>query len=354
MTRFSRLFSLFSLLALVPIASAVQTKPPYIVYEGQLLSDAGTPITTGSYTFRFSIWNDGDAVPSDTAGGAIDTGTPRYLGWTEVQTKPIGAHGHFNYILGEVTPFDPLLLEVPPRYLQVEVKKASQPDTSYELMNYDPSNALADRMPIVSVPYALNSDKIDWREPGTSPGDIAYINETTGYIDASVIPAVTPAPHPVHDVMQVRYPHMHFDADGSNNVGSMYEETHVRGGAEKPALRWATRSGTAQDYDVVVVYTLPDTFVDMTTLSPPLQIEYQTTGNAVLSATMLLNGSGVDLLAGAGASMTSGGSWTTQSFSLPTAGGFTAGDTLTLRIRMTTDALSSALLGDITVTSTQY
>lgn len=189
-------FAIALLLCIVQmeIVQALTTAPQRIVYSGHLLDSSANPITT-PHTVRFSFWSSRDHVAGDTtAAGAINTAAANYAGWNEVHTVTPNAQGYFTVELGTVTPlpgwdtFDiSVLLNM---FLQVEVKAAANPDTAYELMDVNVSDATNDRSPIDSVPFALNADFIDQREIGTGSGDIAILEEGDVFPTA-VIPGGT-------------------------------------------------------------------------------------------------------------------------------------------------------------------
>ncbi len=163
------------------------TTPQELIYEGDLLDNAGNPLT-GSYSFRFSLWDNQDFEASDVINGSINTTVPDYYNWQEVQTQNL-VNGKFSLKLGSVTPFFAGLFDHTNMYLQVEVKNASDPDTSYELIDLDQSNPNIDRTVIDTIPFAFNADKLDFRDTGYGPGEIPYIDSTTGKLPASIIEA---------------------------------------------------------------------------------------------------------------------------------------------------------------------
>ncbi len=190
-----RLLSVFTVLGIVfsgnilP-AEAVTTSPQMLIYEGELLNDLGQPLA-GDYTFRFSFWDSVDHEDSDEILGAINGAAPNYKGWTEVQTQNLGGGGSFSFRLGKVNPFPDGLFDDDTMFLQVDVKLATHADSFYEMIDIDTSDPAEDRKVISSVPYAFNANKLDYRDVGLNPGDIPYIDDTSGKLDASIIPGVS-------------------------------------------------------------------------------------------------------------------------------------------------------------------
>ena len=163
------------------------TTPQQLIYEGDLLDNAGNPLT-GNYSFRFSLWDNEDYEASDVIAGSINTGAADYYNWQEVQTQSL-TNGKFSLKLGTVEPFFAGLFDHTNMYLQVEVKNAADPDTSYELIDLNPNDTAIDRTIIDTIPFAFNSDKLDFRDTGYGPGEIPFVDPLTGKLPASIIEA---------------------------------------------------------------------------------------------------------------------------------------------------------------------
>lgn len=161
------------------------TTPQQLIYEGDLLDNAGNPLT-GNYSFRFSLWDNQDFEATDNIAGVLNVGAPDYFGWQEIQSQSL-TDGKFSLKLGTVTPFFAGLFNRTNMYLQIEVKDAAAPDTSYELIDLNINDALIDRTSIDTIPFAFNADKLDFRDTGYAPGEIPFIDPTTGKLPASII-----------------------------------------------------------------------------------------------------------------------------------------------------------------------
>ena len=162
------------------------TTPQTLIYEGELLDDTGAPLA-GSFTFRFSFWDNSDYEATDVVGGVLDAGATDYLGWSEVQTTPTLDDGSFSLLLSEVTPFLPGMFDQDNLFLQVEVKQAGDPDTAYEFVDINLDSATEDRKVIASVPFAFNANKLDYRDLGFGAGNIPYL-DVAGLLPESVMP----------------------------------------------------------------------------------------------------------------------------------------------------------------------
>ncbi len=186
---------------------AITTTPQKIIYEGELLDNAGNPVS-GDYDFRFSLWDNQDYELTDTLAGSINVVATDFFGWQEVQSQNISNHGKFSFQVGTVVPFTPGLFDRVNMSLQIEVKPSGAPDSSYELIDLDTTNPVIDRMVIDSVPYAFNADKLDFHEAGFGAGQIPYL-DLSGKFPTTVLPIVNNALNAGHAD----------SADNANTVG---------------------------------------------------------------------------------------------------------------------------------------
>lgn len=181
-------------LLLTQRAIAATVGPNKHVYNGHLLDSNSKAITT-AHKIRFSYWKSADYVSTDTtATGAINTGASNYASWYEVQTVTPDSNGYFSVQLGSGTSLPSLASYTPSElqnlHLQVEVKSASAADTSYEVLDVDTSRTTVDRSPILSVPFALNADRVDQRDVGTGSGSIPVL-QAGDVLATAVIPGGT-------------------------------------------------------------------------------------------------------------------------------------------------------------------
>lgn len=175
-------------------ASAATTTSQRHVYNGHLLSSAGTPITT-AHTIRFSYWKSADAVSTDiTATGSINTGATNYASWQETDTVTPDSNGYFSVQLGSGTALPSLssytAAQLQSLFLQVEVKASTEANTSYEILDVDANSSTVDRSPILSVPFALNADLLDQHDTGTGSGNIVPLG-SGGLLPIGAIPGGT-------------------------------------------------------------------------------------------------------------------------------------------------------------------
>jgi len=177
----------------VQSAQAAVTSPQRHVYNGHLLNASGQAITTPHY-IRFSEWYSRDMVPSDVSAGVINTGAATYAGYQEVHVVTPDSQGYFSVELGSGASLPDLAAmaasDLDNLFLQVEVKAAGNPDSSYELLDTNPSDAAIDRSPILSVPFAQNADLLDQREIGTGSGSIPLLG-SGGLLPIAVVPGGT-------------------------------------------------------------------------------------------------------------------------------------------------------------------
>jgi|GEM_PF-554635 len=179
---------------LVPMARAATSAPQNHVYNGRLLDASGNPVTT-AHTIRFSYWNSADLIAGDvTATGAINVGSVRYANWTETQTVTPDSKGYFSVSMGSVTALPNVenmsLSTLLSLYLQVEVKASAAANTAYEVLDPNNADTTVDRSSVLSVPFALNADKLDRRDIGTGSGSIPLL-QSGGVLPTSATPAGT-------------------------------------------------------------------------------------------------------------------------------------------------------------------
>jgi hypothetical protein len=163
-------------------------------YKGTLLDSSGHAVTS-PVNIRFSYWKSVDYISTDTTStGAINSGATSYLHWNEVLTITPSATGYFSVVLGKTNALPNLsqlgegVLKL--LSLQVEVKLATAPNTSYELLDADSNDPLVDRSRTLPVPLARNSDFLDQHDTGTGASDIPVLNNN-GQLLFSTIPGGT-------------------------------------------------------------------------------------------------------------------------------------------------------------------
>ncbi len=174
-------------------AQAAVSSPQRHVYNGHLLNAAGAPITSAHY-IRFSEWYVRDMDPTDVSAGVINTAAPTYAGYQEVHVVTPDSQGYFSVELGSGASLPDLAAmdasQLDNLFLQVEVKAAGNPDTSYELLDVNPSDDAVERSPLLSVPFAQNADLLDQREIGTGSGAIPLLGPG-GLLPTAIVPGGT-------------------------------------------------------------------------------------------------------------------------------------------------------------------
>ncbi len=395
--------------------SATTTTPQLLIYEGDLLNSSGSPLG-GSYEFRFSFWDNADFEPTDVVAGVLNTAASDYRGWTERQTVTLGFDGAFSHQLGTVTAFTTGLFDQDFIYLQVEVKAAASPDSSFEVIDVETSDTAIDRKIIASVPHAFNANKLDYRNVGYGTGEIPYIDEVTGQLPAGIIPGsgisitgtdantfsidqdgdagagdtltlefgntigetlswngitdqfelsddfdiagnlivsgtingVVVGTRNISVVLSPRYPNSAFIKDGSDNLGSMYEESDTVSGNEKNILRWESQQvGTLQDYDTIIRFPLPGNFDSFQ--ASGISLDLKTDGGGPVDAKLDLivekEGTAGDQLSALGIGLNSPGVWATPNYTI--GGTWVAGDIMVIKIKTYAQGTNSVHLGDI-------
>jgi hypothetical protein len=142
---------LLALLVLaIPLTSGVADVPEFMNYQGLLRDSIGSPVTDGSYTLTFRLYD------VETGGTAL---------WTEGQTVDV-AGGILNVKLGKVTPLTGLEFDVP-YWLGITVEDESELTPRVELATvpYAGHAAYADHCEETDDDWAFNGDDI-FREVG--------------------------------------------------------------------------------------------------------------------------------------------------------------------------------------------
>lgn len=93
----------------------------------------------------------------------------------EEQSFTPDSYGIFSVQIGANAPLPDIDFNIH-KFLQVEVKPSTSPDSAYEILdptgNLDDTN---DRKALNSAFYALNADKVDNTEVGTETGELVKL-----------------------------------------------------------------------------------------------------------------------------------------------------------------------------------
>ena len=336
---------LIGLLGLEGIVKAQDTGSQIFLYEGQLLRSDGLAYT-GTFNFRFSLWNNSDfyAGTDITPAYAINMEQDDYLGWQELKSIAIGSDGKFSIKLGESNPFDNNLFTQSELYLQIEVKGAASPDSAYEIIDSDGSNSLKDRMMFATVAFAKNANLLDGHDAGFNPGDIPYLDEN-GVFDGNTISGTAKTEFVLdsgnaalaeesislkfgqvlskvfewngllqkfilNDSLEVQGDvEVTGDLTTTGTINAVtigkYTKTEIlepayKGGIFNPdgsnnsgsmyeelgdlgnSIRWSTKKTETQDYDIIIRYPLPEKF-DSFESTNQFELEYKTSGDQTQS-----------------------------------------------------------------------
>ncbi len=391
---FSRMFVLVLVLAILPIKPGLTSVPQFLIYEGRLLDSSGYILNT-AHTFRFSFWtvSDKTATDVDSLTGVLNVGAANYAGWTEVQTITPNNNGTFSIELGSLVSLPTIDYNVH-KFLQVEVKTGGQPDSAYELMDPTGDNGADtdDRKTLGSVPYAYVAESAQWSndETFTLDHDNTVENAGTGSIElqfgdtlARILSydtdnayfdfndnvniqgnlTITGTVDGVDiselsfDDLKLREKEMTFEpeydsssvyADGTDNRGKLETFAIDLGGIDKINLyQWTTKQNAQQDFDLVISYQLPKDFDSF--MAAPMTIKYRTSDGVLATNKVDLTffdttGTAVTLT---GADNLANASWTTANITFGGSPTFTAGDTITIHIKLSTDRTGFSQVSDI-------
>lgn len=150
------------------------------------------------------------------------------------------------------------------------------------------------------------------------------------------------------EVLTPSYKGAVFDADGTDNLGSMYEEQDTEVGN---VLRWTSKNEALQDYDIAIRYRVPEDFISFAE-NEQVSLLYKTTGaveNASINFELKREGDEVtDEFFGSGMSLTAN-EWTEIKFTLTDKEKWTAGDTLLMKIKMFATKNFDSMVSDIRI-----
>ena len=135
--------------------------------------------------------------------------------------------------------------------------------------------------------------------------------------------------------------------DGSDNFGTM----SLKYGSNHNYYEWTTNEPTAQDYDIVVRYRLPDGFASFDT-SIPIKLWNKVSndqGNTDVTVTML-DTTGAPVTLGSGADLNNT-SWISSTITITNPGSYTfdAGGYVTIIIKLTADQGDTVDVGEMTL-----
>lgn len=152
----------------------------------------------------------------------------------------------------------------------------------------------------------------------------------------------------LHAVYSPFFENAVFEADGSDNQGSMYDAVVLDGFAKKNTLRWITRSSTLQDFNIQIRHTLPQNFQNFVGVNP-VSISYQTEGtatDALLDITIEKEGFATDDLGGAGTGLNNN-NYTTTDLNLTGGETWNAGDVMLITIKPYSKDENNVYIGDV-------
>ncbi len=174
---------------------------------------------------------------------------------------------------------------------------------------------------------------------------------TTGTINGVTINNTTVGPYNQTLALEPDYPGASLQGDGTNNLGKLenfFADTDgAPGNANINYYHWTTRQAAAQDFDIVVRWTIPSGFVSWQ--ATPIQLTSRT-GTAVLADNKVdmtiedTTGTPITLV---GASNLVGTTFTTTNVTFVGAPTFTPGEEITMKIKLTSTNIGSADVGKI-------
>lgn len=408
----AHVFLIISIISGLFVENSVFAADP-IRYQGRLQDGLGN-YGQGSFDVRFSLWRNGMTQGGDVAAGVINGGAPDYLAWNEIHTVTIQEKdkGLFVVFLGDNVAFPFSLFNTEPNmFLQIDIKTSGSPDSSYEQIDASPKPALNRRL-VDRSHYAENAGKVEDKSLGYNANEIPYL-DGSGKLPESVIPngvnenifildkngdanandtlsfqfgnilgktlswngllsrfefndtvaitgdilvsgtinSVSVGEKSKTVTLAPQYPHTIFIQDGTNNIGSMFEESILDGGSTYQVMQWTTSQASLQDYDIQIQYSLPDDFIRFEA-NNQIQLKYKTDGtntDAVLNLTVEKDDEpGTDQINGTGA-LLSNNTFTTGIFTLEPTTVWDSNDALLIKIKMNASLNFNAEISNIEI-----
>ncbi len=186
----------------------------------------------------------------------------------------------------------------------------------------------------------INSDTIQVKDGGITSAKIT--DNTIAFADI--------AEREVTFTLTPEYPNFSLYADGTNNVGTMkadYDNTDDRNYYE-----WSTKQGSAQDYDIIIQWPIPENFQSWSSSSDEIQLDVKSTtttaANNKLDITLSdTAGSDVTLTGGTDIASSTADTWR-NNYGITFSGGtWTPGGYATMKIKMTATNTNAIQLGEI-------
>lgn len=134
---------------LAPSASAAQTIPYKMNFQGRLTDTTGQPVANGSYNMKFRIF--------DASSG----GTEQWSETRETTNRVVVTNGLFSTQLGDVTPLPVSIFTTQNLYFEIELPTPATATCSTASCASFTEGAMTPRSKLGSSPYAFNADTID-------------------------------------------------------------------------------------------------------------------------------------------------------------------------------------------------
>jgi len=235
-------------------------------------------------------------------------------------------------------------------------------------------------LPVSTIPGATNADAYTLDNDNTAGGPVilqfgALLAKTLSYVPASswfefnddvnivgnltttgtvngvtltAIPFGNLATRVKEAVFTADYPGGTVFADGTTNSGTLKLDYADAGGTDKRNFYdWTTLKVAMQDMDVVVSFQLPLDFVSFT--ATPVNLNYLTSDGVLATNRVdlaLYDSTGASVPVVGGSALASA-AWATAGITFGGAPTFTAGDTITLRIKLSSTSAGFARISDI-------
>jgi hypothetical protein len=154
------------------IATAAQSVPYKINFQGRLTDNSGNALSDGLYNVKFRLWTALTAGSNSWEEDRVITGADNRIQVT---------NGLFNIQFGDLTALSPTLFSngTYPLYLEVELPTPATATCSTNACAVFTEGAMTPRQPLASTPYAFSADTLDGLD-SSAFGQLGVSNTFTG------------------------------------------------------------------------------------------------------------------------------------------------------------------------------
>ena len=150
MATFAIVLGILGALVLGTPASAAQTVPYKMNFQGRLTNSAGNVMADGQYNMKFKLFS------------VVSGGSPIWEETRETTNRVQVTNGVFSVQLGDVTALTPSVFTAQPLYFEIELPTTSTATCgTVSCASFNGTEIMSPRRPLGASPYAMNADTLD-------------------------------------------------------------------------------------------------------------------------------------------------------------------------------------------------